>query len=224
MPANSLELINLNDHSQRAANALPLHAATVPTEMLNDNPVSPLGKPTSTPLPDISHQQSRRPSERKRGTDMETLLKAEWVRARHGWSSGKAGELVLDSGDLIRVLKRPYEHWWKGRLERTKEVGLFPANFIEAVSPPGPELARGSNNKISASQNDEAIIALRSNVKKLFSLLLAFDMQRDIADNAEIQVNLCTLFRHPSLISIERIQDQLQPQAEGSSSTGRETG
>ncbi|PVG03171.1 hypothetical protein CPB86DRAFT_869628 [Serendipita vermifera] len=58
---------------------------------------------------------------------------ARWVRARHKWNSGKKQELEIQKGDVIQVLDRPHEHWWKGVLARNGVTGLFPANYVEAI-------------------------------------------------------------------------------------------
>jgi hypothetical protein len=60
-------------------------------------------------------------------------ITAQWVRARHKWSSGKKRELELQKGDVIQVIGRPHEHWWKGVLARNGITGLFPANYVEAI-------------------------------------------------------------------------------------------
>ncbi|KIM32787.1 hypothetical protein M408DRAFT_186587 [Serendipita vermifera MAFF 305830] len=127
--------------------------------------------------------------DKKGSKDKEALLKAEWVRARHLWDSDKPKELTLQAGDIIQVLKRPYEHWWKGRLERDGQVGLFPVNFVEAVPPPLPPPKRRS----SVLGSNEAVIALRSTLAKLHPLLRHFDTTQDLADNAQIQVSRISL-------------------------------
>jgi hypothetical protein len=195
VPTRYIELVDLKGHSQMNADG---RASTVPIAAPSDTETTPrIGKSPSTPLSDEPRQNSRQRLDRKRGTDKETLSQAEWVRARHGWNSQKSGELVLRAGDLIQVLKRPFEHWWKGRLEKNGQVGLFPVNFIEAVLSPeqseNPERLRPQSLALSS---DDPVIALRFNVAKLLPLLQDFDMKRDIAENAEIQVSPHYLLVH----------------------------
>ena len=195
VPTRYLELIDIKGHPQMNADGRALAAPVAgPSE---SKPVPRIGKSPSTSLSDGPRQDFRQKSDRKRGTDKETLSHAEWVRARHDWNSDKPGELVLQAGDLIQVLKRPFEHWWKGRLERTGQSGLFPVNFIQAALPPErPESPERLNPQNPVLGSDDPVVALRFNVAKLSPLLQGFDMKRDIAENAEIQVSSHYLLVH----------------------------
>ena len=195
VPTRHLELLELKGHSQVNADG---RASTLPVAGPSDPKTAPrIGKSPSTSPSDGPRQDSRQRSDRKRGTDKETLLHAEWVRARHDWNSNKSGELVLQTGDLIQVLKKPFEHWWKGRLEKNGQAGLFPVNFIEAVpSAEQPESPERLKTQSSALGSDDPVIVLRFNVAKLLPLLQSFDMKRDIAENAEIQVGSYYLSLH----------------------------
>jgi hypothetical protein len=189
IPTRHLELLDLKGHSQTSADG---RASTIPvTGPSNTNTAPRIGK-----SPPISPSDGQR-SDRKRGTDKEALSHAEWVRARHDWNSHRPGELVLQTGDLIQVLKRPFEHWWKGRLETNGQAGLFPVNFVEAVpSPDQPERQERLKPQNPVLTSDDPIIALRFNVAKLLPLLQDFDLKRDIAENAEIQVGSHYLLVH----------------------------
>jgi hypothetical protein len=104
----------------------------------------------------------------------------------HPWNSGKPRELIIEAGDVIRILTRSKEHWWRGVLEKNYNVGLFPAKIVEALPDESP---RTSWSIVSRKQQDEAAAALRSNIVKLRPLLENFDStSQDIADDAHIQV------------------------------------
>ena len=172
IPTSHLELIDLKYQS---------NGSTIDKDSHNESLLL-LGSESSVTSGGGHRQGSRDIPDRKRSVDKETLSKAEWVRARHVWNSDKSGELVLQAGDIIQVLKRPYEHWWKGRLARNGQVGLFPANFVE-IAPPPPK------RQSSTFDNNEAVAALRSNLAKLQTLLPHFDTTQDVAESAEIQVS-----------------------------------
>jgi hypothetical protein len=191
VPTRYLDIIDLKGQSQINAEGRASNEGTIPARGA-PNMSSQVIKTSLNPLPDGPRQDSRQRTDRKRGIDKETLSRAEWVRARHSWNSQKTGELVFQAGDIIHVLKRPFEHWWKGRSERNGQTGLFPANFVEAVPPKSPRHLRAQGFAIG---NDDPVIALRFNIAKLLPLLQGFDRSRDIAENAGIQVGSFYFFR-----------------------------
>ncbi|CAG7851740.1 SubName: Full=Uncharacterized protein {ECO:0000313/EMBL:CCA71661.1} [Serendipita indica DSM 11827] len=137
--------------------------------------------------------------EKRRADEAKSYPTSEWVRVRHDFNSGKSRELVLKKGDLIRVLKKPRQHWWKGRLQRDGTEGLFPANYVEAAPPPIPP-AEGMSQSLSPSSTspvgqESAIMMLDQTLLNLSALLKTFDTRKDLSENVEIQTlywNACT--------------------------------
>lgn len=42
-------------------------------------------------------------------------------------------ELSLNVGDVVILQKKRDNGWYKGELQRTGQIGLFPANFVELI-------------------------------------------------------------------------------------------
>ncbi|KAF5403324.1 hypothetical protein PHET_03147 [Paragonimus heterotremus] len=61
---------------------------------------------------------------------------ADRVRARFEYQPKQPDELEMQVDDVIQVLDRtvPDEGWWKGRNLRTRKIGVFPDNFVVAVT------------------------------------------------------------------------------------------
>lgn len=53
-------------------------------------------------------------------------------------------ELDLSEGEVILLLKRREDGWCKGTVEGTNRTGLFPANFVQKLWPPNPEIWYGT--------------------------------------------------------------------------------
>lgn len=43
------------------------------------------------------------------------------------------GEIYLKKGDEVTIVEQIDKHWWRGTNSRTKENGLFPANYIKCI-------------------------------------------------------------------------------------------
>lgn len=41
------------------------------------------------------------------------------------------GELMMKKGDELAIEQEIDQFWWRGKNMRTKECGLFPANYIK---------------------------------------------------------------------------------------------
>jgi hypothetical protein len=56
------------------------------------------------------------------------------ARALYDYQSPYEGDLNFRKGDIILILRKPYEQWWEGALAyNPREVGLFPANYVEEI-------------------------------------------------------------------------------------------
>jgi signal transducing adaptor molecule len=50
------------------------------------------------------------------------------VRALHSFEPTEPSELAFEKGDIIEVVNRDYEDWWKGQLKG--RTGIFPVNYV----------------------------------------------------------------------------------------------
>jgi hypothetical protein len=50
------------------------------------------------------------------------------VRALHNFNAPEVGELPFMKGDIIKVLRTTYQHWWFG--EANGLQGIFPVNYV----------------------------------------------------------------------------------------------
>lgn len=50
------------------------------------------------------------------------------VRALHAFQSDEQGELSFEKGDIITVVDRGYDNWWRGLLKG--RTGIFPVNYV----------------------------------------------------------------------------------------------
>lgn len=41
------------------------------------------------------------------------------------------GDLTLQAGDRVSIIEYMNEEWWKGKSERTGEVGIFPRSYVQ---------------------------------------------------------------------------------------------
>ncbi|KAK9760914.1 hypothetical protein K7432_014598, partial [Basidiobolus ranarum] len=64
------------------------------------------------------------------------------VIALFPYESNVAGDLTFEKEEIIEVVGRENENWWKGRIDH--RVGVFPKNFVEPLEeeslPPPPPL------------------------------------------------------------------------------------
>lgn len=50
------------------------------------------------------------------------------VRALHTFEATEQGELAFEKGDIIKVVDRTYQDWWRGQLRGRS--GIFPVNYV----------------------------------------------------------------------------------------------
>lgn len=55
------------------------------------------------------------------------------VIARFDFVASETEELSFNRGDVIEVLSKEDENWWRGRIHSTGSTGLFPANYVETL-------------------------------------------------------------------------------------------
>jgi signal transducing adaptor molecule len=53
------------------------------------------------------------------------------VRALHAFEPTEAGELAFEKGDIIKVVDRGYQDWWRGQLKG--RTGIFPVNYVVRI-------------------------------------------------------------------------------------------
>ena len=57
------------------------------------------------------------------------------VRALHSFEPSEPNELAFERGDIIKVVNREYNDWWRGQLRG--RTGIFPVNYVVCyVQPP----------------------------------------------------------------------------------------
>jgi hypothetical protein len=61
----------------------------------------------------------------------------------YSYDKTEENELTFGEGESIALLEENDSGWWKGRLERTGEEGLFPSNFVEEQGKPQSAVADG---------------------------------------------------------------------------------
>lgn len=197
VPSNYIELIDLGGLLKRPDAEEKATPKLLVANLMEDEPPRLKTPPASAKIivEEPKPKNQPKPTTKKKGPvrPPETYaMSTDRVFALHAWNSGRSRELVLKKGDTITVLERPFEHWWKGQLERDESIGIFPANFVDPV--PGTESSasiKRPNQCKATMDTDEGVVILRANIAKLFPLLQKFDIGRDLAKNMEIQVRQC---------------------------------
>ncbi|KAF7983653.1 hypothetical protein HWV62_19533 [Athelia sp. TMB] len=102
------------------------------------------------------------------------------VRALHTFEPTEPGELAFEKGDVIKVVDRGYQDWWRGQLKG--RTGIFPVNYVEPMpEPTAAELAK-------EAEQEASVFMQAANVDKLLTMLREMDPAKDnLADNEEIQ-------------------------------------
>jgi growth factor receptor-binding protein 2 len=54
------------------------------------------------------------------------------VKALYDFDAQEEGELSLKKGDVIKIISKPDQNWWKGKIGDRE--GLFPAPYVEAFN------------------------------------------------------------------------------------------
>ncbi|XP_052760221.1 growth factor receptor-bound protein 2-like isoform X2 [Mya arenaria] len=74
---------------------------------------------------------SRDPDDTKFQRGIPELPSQKKVTAMYDFTPQEPGEVYLKKGDEVLVEDEVDKHWWKGTNARTKEAGLFPANYVK---------------------------------------------------------------------------------------------
>lgn len=79
------------------------------------------------------------------------------VVAVYDCSPEQHGELAFRKGDFILVEAKPEVGWWRGRLQKGGDVGLFPANYVREVAAihDQQENLRATQNLITVTSKDK---------------------------------------------------------------------
>ncbi|KZT43213.1 hypothetical protein SISSUDRAFT_978972 [Sistotremastrum suecicum HHB10207 ss-3] len=136
-------------------------------------------KPASTAYRAQSPQTSHAPAQP--GSPMSTTSSSALtrVRALHNFEPTQPGELAFQKGDIIRVIGKEYENWWKGQLKA--RVGIFPVNYVEVL----PEPTAADIQK--EAEQEANVFTQAANIDRLLALLRGIDPIKDnLADNEEI--------------------------------------
>lgn len=107
------------------------------------------------------------------------LQQALRVRALYTYTPTNPTELAFEAGSVIKVIGRTYAEWWRGTLRG--RVGIFPVNYVEALSAP-------SDDELRRERADEDEIFGRiARFDELLEKLRAVDVARDggIPDDVE---------------------------------------
>jgi len=62
------------------------------------------------------------------------------AEAIYGYCATEPGELTLELGDTVKVLKYEENGWWRGQLTmpgKPPKTGLFPATYVKKINRPG---------------------------------------------------------------------------------------
>jgi len=69
------------------------------------------------------------PSHTLHPSDIKNL---EFCKALYDFNGQNAQELSFKRGDIIAILRKDNNDWWRGRLKRGN-IGLFPSNYVEII-------------------------------------------------------------------------------------------
>ncbi|KAI3402714.2 ABP1 [Candida oxycetoniae] len=84
-------------------------------------------EPEPEPEPELEpEQQQQEEEEDKAGVS----TKGHTATAEYDYVKDEDNEIGFEEGDIIIEIDFVDEDWWSGKLEKTGEVGLFPANYV----------------------------------------------------------------------------------------------
>ena len=72
------------------------------------------------------------------------------ARAEFDFVPESPQELALKEGDVVKVLEKGTDGWWKGESLDTREIGLFPGEYVVELRQsmaPKPKLVNGENSR-----------------------------------------------------------------------------
>ncbi|GJN90427.1 hypothetical protein Rhopal_003438-T1 [Rhodotorula paludigena] len=164
-----------------------------------------LPQPVPSPGPHHPQQQQQQPAGR--------------VRGLYDFVGETSDELPFRRGDVIRVLERVSEEWWKGELKG--RVGIFPTNYVEELpnepthSHHGPSSSLSGVPASSAADPQAAeaeIFAQAAAVDKLLALMHALRARgEDFADNDELtDLYNSSMALRPKVVQLIRKYEQKQ--------------
>lgn len=111
------------------------------------------------------------------------------------------GELPLRKGDIVRVLERAYQEWWRG--ECRGRIGIFPVNWVQELPEPTPQ------QLADEAQYEAGVFAQISQVDQLLDMLRAAEERQDVGsvgDDEQVTqlYQQCLVLRPKILKLIER--------------------
>ncbi|KAI5813213.1 SH3 domain-containing protein [Pyronema omphalodes] len=68
-----------------------------------------------------------------------TALVLSRAEAQWAFNGSEAGDLSFQQGDVIEVVEKVKDDWWRGRVLGSTEIGLFPSSYVKETQ----VLARG---------------------------------------------------------------------------------
>lgn len=109
------------------------------------------------------------------------LSQATSVRALYAYTPTNPTELAFLEGDVIKVIGRTYEQWWRGTLRG--RVGIFPVNYVESLRSPTAEEMRRER------EDEDAVFRSVARFDELLERLRGVDVQRGerVEDSREIE-------------------------------------
>lgn len=131
------------------------------------------------------------------------VLSYERVETLHSYKAGKSDEISLERGDVVHVTRKGADGWCYGENQRTKEVGIFPGNFVmrirnapaaESIYQTLPEEAPASGDSDRLFRNEPLYASLD-------------DPIRASAEPAVSPANPFTLNFEPAYATAERPED-----------------
>ncbi|XP_033734894.1 growth factor receptor-bound protein 2-like isoform X2 [Pecten maximus] len=76
---------------------------------------------------EVSQQQQQQPQEQV----LQQQPPHEQVTCMYDFKPDDDEELPFSKGDMIEVLEKEIDSWWRGKNMRTGETGLFPINYVK---------------------------------------------------------------------------------------------
>lgn len=109
------------------------------------------------------------------------INKATRVRALYTFTSETVGELSFERGDMIKVLDRNFQEWWRGACNG--KIGIFPVIYVEPLPEPT------SRELQEEAQEEARVFASLGLVDQLLQTLKGIDPSRGdrLEDNPEVE-------------------------------------
>ncbi|WOO78542.1 Class E vacuolar protein-sorting machinery protein HSE1 [Vanrija pseudolonga] len=103
------------------------------------------------------------------------------VRALYTFTSEEVGELNFERGDIIKVLDRGFQEWWRGA--SNGKIGIFPVTYVEALPEPS------SRELQEEAQQEARVFASLGLVDQLLQTLKGIDTTRGdrLEDRPEVE-------------------------------------